>query len=373
MSARNLSRKPSGRQRRYRPAEKAKLLRLADRIGVADAAAQTGVSSWSFYRWLRDRALAQTAGDPHGLRGLGHVHKPPRIQVPEAMQKQVVAVWRNNPGFGPSQIRNQLRRVGVRCDTKTVRKIIEAHGYTPPQMKPPHTKEDRRFEASRPLELVQMDVLQFHVHAQRLYLLLALDDYSRFLVGWALLQRETMDDAIAVLEESIRRYGKPDAVLTDRGAVFHTWSGIGQFDRVLEAYGIDHLLSAPNHPKTLGKVEAVNKAIQKELIDRVEFRNYLDAKEQIGRWVDEFNHQRTHQGIGGVLVPADRFYGRADRVLARIEEASAGNGQSPVPPELETKESDREVTLFQLRLVGDIIEVWLFGRRIARLEGTDDV
>lgn len=373
MSARMLSRRPSGKQHRYRPGEKAKFLQLADRLGVAKAVLRTGVSAWSFYRWMRDRALARSAGDPEGTRGLGHVHKPPRIQVPEAMQKQVLAVWRNNPGFGPSQIRNQLRRVGVRCDTKTIRKIISAHGYTPPEMKPPRSKEDRRFEASRPLELVQMDVLQFHVHVQRLYLILALDDHSRFITGWGLLQRETMDDAIAVLEDAIRRYGKPEAVLTDRGAVFHTWSGIGRFDRVLEGYGIDHILSAPHHPKTTGKVEAVNKNIQKELIDRVEFRSYLDAKEQIGRWVDEYNHQRTHQGIGGVLVPADRFYGRADRVLSRIEAARSGNGDGPVPPEIETKESEREVTLFQIRQVGDIMEVWLFGRRIARLERTDDV
>ncbi|MGH7371866.1 MAG: integrase core domain-containing protein, partial [Candidatus Methylomirabilales bacterium] len=154
---------------------------------------------------------------------------------------------------------------------------------------------------------------------------------------------------------------------------FHTWSGIGRFDRVLEAYGIDHRLAAPEHPQTLGKIEAVNKAIQKELVNRVEFRNYLDAKDQIGRWVDEFNHQRTHQGIGGVLVPADRFYGRADRVLARIQEgARSAKGQAPVPPELETKEEERELTLFQLRAVGDIIELWLFGRRIARLEGCDE-
>ena len=373
MSARKFSRRPSGSQRHYRPAEKAKFLRLADRIGVGKAVARTGVSAWSFYRWMRDRALAQSSGDPHGLRGLGHVHKPPRIQVPEAMQKQVLAVWRNNRGFGPSQIHNQLRRVGIGCDTKTIRKILEAHGYTKPQLKPPRAQEDRRFEASRPLEMVQMDVLQFHVHAQRLYLILALDDHSRFLVGWGLLQRETMDDTIAVLEDAIRRYGKPESVLTDRGAVFHTWSGIGRFDRMLEGYGIDHILSAPHHPKTLGKVEAVNKNIQKELIDRVEFRNYLDAKEQIGRWIDEYNHQRTHQGIGGVLVPADRFYGRADRVLERIEGARSGNGRSPVPPELETKEENREVTLFQLRMVADIIEVWLFGRRIAQLEGSIDV
>ena len=77
MSARKFSRRPSGSQRHYRPGEKAKFLRLADRIGVGKAVARTGVSSWSFYRWMRDRALAQSSGDPHGLRGLGHVHKPP--------------------------------------------------------------------------------------------------------------------------------------------------------------------------------------------------------------------------------------------------------------------------------------------------------
>ncbi len=370
MSARMFSRRPSGPGRRYRPAEKAKFVQLADRIGVAKTVERTGVSAWSLYRWLRDRELARSAGDPHGLRGLGHVHQPSRIQVPESTQKQVLAVWRNNRGFGPSQIHNQLRRVGISCDTKTIRKILEAHGYTPPQMKPPRPQEDRRFEASRPLELVQMDVLQFHVHAQRVYLILALDDHSRFIVGWGLLQRETMEDAIAVLEEAIRRYGKPEAVLTDRGAVFHTWSGIGRFDRVLEAYDIQHILASPENPRTCGKIEAVNKNVQKELIDRVEFRSYLDAKEQIGRWIDGYNHQRTHQGIGGVLVPADRFFGRADQVLSRIQGDRSGDGA--VPPELETKESDREITLFQLRLVGDIIEVWLFGQRIARLEGTDD-
>lgn len=357
------------RRRRYSVKEKEKLLRLADRVGVGKAVEKTGVSAWSLYRWQRDRALARSSADPKGSAGLAHVAKPPRVQIPESTQKKVVAVWRNNPGFGPSQVHNQLRRVGVKCDTKTVRKILVAHGYTPPEKKPPRTGEARRFEASRPLELVQMDVLKFYVHAQQLHLFLALDDHSRFITGWNLLQRETMDDAIEVLEESIRRYGKPEAVLTDRGATFHTWAGIGRFDRVLESYGIDHLLAAAQHPQTCGKVEAVNKAIQKELVDRVEFRNYLDAKEQIGRWVDEFNHQRTHQGIGGVLVPADRFFGRADRVLERIEQGLSAKGGA-LPPELESE--NREVSLFQARLVGDKIELWLFGKRIASLRSQEE-
>jgi len=375
MSDRKLSCRASGSRhgRRYTKAEKEKLLSLAERLGVEKAHARSGVSAWSLYRWRRDRALARSSADPEGNRGLGYVPKPTRIDVPEETQTKVLGVWRNNPGFGPSQIHNQLRRVGLGCDTKTVRKILTAHGYTPPAHKPPRPREVRRFEASRPLELVQMDVLQFHVHAQRLYLILALDDHSRFITGWSLLQRESMEDAIEVLEESVRRYGKPEALLTDRGATFHTWQGIGRFDRVLEAYGIEHRLAAPEHPQTCGKVEAVNRSIQKELINRVEFRNYLDAKDQIGRWIDEYNHQRTHQGIGGVLVPADRFYGRADRVLARIEKGHAPRGQSPIPPELEVAEEEREVTLFQMRLSGDIIELWLFGRLLARLKSPEEI
>jgi transposase InsO family protein len=282
----------------------------------------------------------------------------------------VVAVWSNNQGFGPTQVRNQLRRVGVRLDTKTIRKILKAHGYTPPPLRPPRQREIRRFEASRPLELVQMDVLQFYIHAQKVHLLLALDDHSRFITGWDLLQRESMEDAMRIVEESIRRYGKPEAILTDRGATFHTWSGIGRFDRLLEAYGVDHILASPGHPQTCGKIEAVNKAIQKELIRRVEFRNFLDAREQIGRWIDGFNHQRTHQGIGGVLVPADRFFGRADRVLERIQ--GAHGRENPVPQELETAEEDRAVSLFQIRLVQGILELWLFGRLVGRLKGLQE-
>ena len=360
--------------RRYTPQQKKKALELASRVGVEKAAKRTGISVWSIYSWRNALLLAPLVEKPAPQPAGRETTSLPRpVRVPKGVVKQVVSVWRNNPGFGPSQVHNQLRRVGVKCDTKTIRKILKGHGYTPPEAKPPRSGESQRFEASRPLELAQMDVLEFYVHGQHVYLMLMLDDHSRFLTGWELLQRQTMEDAIAVVEESIRRYGKPEQLLTDRGAVFHTWAGIGRFDRMLESYDIDHILAAPKNPKTCGKIEAVNKAIQKELIDRVEFRNFLDAKEQIGQWVDTFNHQRTHQGIGGVLVPADRFYGRADRVLERIHTQHVGKGAGAVPPELETSEESREISLFQIRLVGDNLELWLFGRRVGSMQSHDVV
>ena len=45
-----------------------------------------------------------------------------------------------------------------------------------------------------------------------------------------------------------------------------------------------------------------------------------DAARGIGRWVEHYNHRRTHHGLGGLLVPADRFYGVAEQSLKKIEQ-----------------------------------------------------
>ncbi|MCF6245930.1 MAG: hypothetical protein L3J69_01085 [Desulfobacula sp.] len=34
--------------------------------------------------------------------------------------------------------------------------------------------------------------------------------------------------------------------------------------------------------------------------------------------MNNYNYQRTHQGIGGLLVPAERFHGQADQVLSNL-------------------------------------------------------
>lgn len=37
--------------------------------------------------------------------------------------------WRKQQGLGPSQIRNQLRRAGVKVSVHTVRRVMEEAGY----------------------------------------------------------------------------------------------------------------------------------------------------------------------------------------------------------------------------------------------------
>jgi hypothetical protein len=54
------------------------------------------------------------------------------------------------------------------------------------------------------------------------------------------------------------------------------------------------------------------------------FLDLGDAQRRIGLFIDHYNLQRPHQGIGG-LVPADRFFGAAPEVLRTLKERVAAN------------------------------------------------
>ena len=59
---------------------------------------------------------------------------------------------------------------------------------------------------------------------------------------------------------------------------------------------------------------------KKELFDRERFLNVHDADAAIERWVNHYNHERTHQGLGGLLVPAERFHGQSKQVVSAISQ-----------------------------------------------------
>jgi len=302
------------KKRHYTQKQKFDILESRKEIGIKEAADLGGVHYTTIYEWQRKlEVLGEEAFLAYKKKSVGRGIK----KVTEEQEKAVRETWDRYPGFGPSQVRNQLRRQGVTISTKTVQKIMEANGYRGIRKK--RDKEaSQRFEANRPLELVQIDVLEFFIHKLKVYLLLIIDDFSRFILGFRLSTKTSVDMVIGLFQEAIDRYGKMEEVLSDRGFVFYSWRGINRFEQYLELEGIHQTHASPHHPQTLGKVEAVNKQIQKELIRCQEFKGVGDAEEAIKEWIMIHNYKRTHQGLGGLLVPADRFHGRVEVVLEAL-------------------------------------------------------
>ena len=240
--------------------QKIAIIKGAKKTTIRYAAKIAGVHYTTVYDWRRQLAAM---GEEAFLEY--QVSKPGRgiKQISPEKEQAVLKEWKNNPGFGPGQIRNQLRRQRVTISTTSVRKILQANGYKVIKKKP-KSESDHRFEASRPLELTQMDILEFYINKLKVYIILLLDDYSRFILGWNLLEKTSMDEVI--------------------------------------------------------KVEACNKSIKHELLRQHYFLTVQEARSAIEQWVNNYNYHRTHQGIGGLLVPAERFHGQANQVLSNLNQ-----------------------------------------------------
>ena len=347
------------RGRRYSPAEKAVILQDAQQYGVAQAAQQHRCSAWTIYDWRKKGKRAGQPAPQHNLMTQSVPEPEPGASESAAVQEErhqlILTIWHQQPGLGPSQIRNQLKRKGLKASVSTVRAVMEEHGYVQPKVR--RKEHTGRYEAVRPLQLYHLDFYHFHVHRQKQCLLLLVDDFSRFVTGWKLLKSEAADGVIAQFEETVTRFGKPEAVMTDRGSAFHSWAGVSRFERLLEEYGTDHYLA--QEAAVNGKVEALNAAIQKELIRQVEFVDLADCQRQIARWVEFYNYKRTHHALGGLLVPADRFHGWSEQTLRRIEQ-----GQGAEAADLRDPDDGRGLELFKVVSVAGQAAVYLMGRKV---------
>ncbi len=357
MSEQTAKNQSFSRGKRYSPGQKVEILKDADLLTVAQAAEKHGCTPWSIYNWRNQKArdVLATAEPKLTAEAVSQQTEPPSVSATQEERHQLIlALWKQQPGLGPSQIRNQLKRKGYKASVKTVREIMEDHGYIQPKAR--RKEHTGRYEAVRPLQLVHLDFYHFYVHRQKQCLLLILDDYSRFITGWILLKSEAADGVIDQFEKSVIRFGKPEAVMSDRGSAFHSWRGLSRFERLLEEYGIDYYLA--KEAAVNGKVEALNASVQKELVRQMEFVDLSDCNHQTARWVEFYNYKRTHHALGGLLVPADRFHGWSEQTLKRIEQGHGADSSDLLDP------SSRPLELFKVVSVAGQPAIYLMGKKV---------
>ena len=100
----------------------------------------------------------------------------------------------------------------------------------------------------------------------------------------------------------MRLHGVPQEVLTDNGKVFTGRFGATDtevlFDRICRENGIDHLLTAPRHPTTTGKIERFHRTLRTEFLTGRVFADRESAQTELDAWVASYNIERPHQALG---------------------------------------------------------------------------
>ena len=296
---------------------------LRSKLPAGDFAPLVGLSLHTLRAWKARFA-------EHGPAGLDDkpLGRPMGSRLPEATKRAILLMKEEHPDWGQDRIAAvMLRAQGFSASATAIGRVLEESGYVAaPDISKPHGQEPKHFERARANQLWQTDLFTFVLKREnrRVHLVGFLDDHSRFMVGYGLhatasgaLVRETMLAAVA-------NFGAPEEVLTDNGTQYVTWRGKSEFTKMLEQRGIKQIVATPRHPETLGKVERFWGTLWRECVETAVFRGLDDARRRIGLFIDHYNFQRPHSGIGG-LVPADRYFAAAPQVLATLKERVAKN------------------------------------------------
>ena len=129
-----------------------------------------------------------------------------------------------------------------------------------------------------------------------------MDDYSRFILAHRLQRDMTSDSFIEVVQEAVDRTGMDQVPITDRTRLLSD-NGPGYVSRVFRDYlgmvGIRHILAAPFHPQTNGKLERYHQTLKRD-VNQQPYELASDLKAAIVAFVSYYNYRRYHKALGNV-------------------------------------------------------------------------
>ena len=142
-----------------------------------------------------------------------------------------------------------------------------------------------------------------------------------FILAWKLQKDMSADSLIEVVQEAVDATGMTDVPIEDRTKLLSD-NGAGYVSRAFRDYlrlvGIGHILAAPFHPQTNGKVERYQQSLKHE-VNQLPYELPSQQEKAIADFVDYYNHRRYHKALGDV-TPADVLYGRREQILQRRKE-----------------------------------------------------
>jgi len=292
--------------------EKAAILRMVEPMfrRKRQALSELGIARSTYYRWR------QRQPDSRNLK------RPWNRIIPEEEGK-ILAAARESPELSSRQLAAWITdNAGFTISESTVYRILRREGLVKRQETQLPAANEYHTKTTRPHQMWATDASYFRVVGWGYYYLVTvMDDYSRFILAWKLQKDMSADSLIEVVQEAIDTTGMTDVPVEDRTKLLSD-NGAGYVSRAFRDYlhlvGIRHILAAPFHPQTNGKLERYYHTIKRE-VNQVPYEFPGQLERAITDFVEYYNFRRYHKALGDV-TPADVLHGRRDQILQRRKE-----------------------------------------------------
>ena len=208
--------------------------------------------------------------------------KPKTIhrKITSDVESEVIRI-KKETGWGEDKIEKF-----VKLGHTTVNKILNKHNL----IETPKRKKKRikyvRWQRKHPNSLWQIDHSDQKIDGK--WVISVVDDCSRKSLAFLPVNKVTTLVVTKLLDDLIKKYGKPREILSDNGSAYGLKSKHSKFDRWCRRRGIKHIRSAVHSPTTCGKVERLFQTFKREF-------GFCKKDPELFRM--RYNHFRPHKSL----------------------------------------------------------------------------
>lgn len=164
-----------------------------------------------------------------------------------------------------------------------------------------------RFVAKHPNDLWQTDIQgkMWLPHLGEAYLILVLDDHSRFILGGKWFSNQTQMNVFRVWYHCLFQWGLPKRMLQDKGSQYKANARYGQtgeytqstYQFYAKTLGIELIFA--HRAQTKGKVERFFRFVQRDFVrENMDVQSFEELNRKFFVWQIKYNEEFKHSGIG---------------------------------------------------------------------------
>jgi transposase InsO family protein len=210
---------------------------------------------------------------------------------------------------------NLAREGKAYISRSSVYRVLKSAELVPPHFFSKPHREKVKPDPKKPHEDWMIDVTYIPIQSVDWYLIVLLDVYSRYIVGWDLSSSMTWREIQRVVDFAIEDLGLRDS---DEKPRLHNDNGsqlkAKKLRQWLRELGVLQDFSRPKVPEDLAVLERFMRTVKQEEVYPGEYPDHYEARDGIGTFIDYYNYRRPHQSLDYV-TPYHKLTGKAEEVI----------------------------------------------------------
>lgn len=233
----------------------------------------------------------------------------------DEIKHTIATLAAEHPTYGYRRITAMLQRQGQGVNNKRVLRLMRELNLVGKRPKRrcrttnsnhPFKRHPNRVEGlsiERPNQVWVGDITYIKLGCEFVYLAVLMDVFTRSIRGWQLGRSLETDLTLVALKRAFAS-GKPEIHHTDQGVQYAAKA----YTELLEQQDIAISMAAVGEAWQNGYAERLMRTIKEEEVDLSDYRNFAEAYEQIGRFLEEvYTKKRIHSSLG-YLTPTEFEY-----------------------------------------------------------------